>query len=80
MNFKVKNQKEEENQDIELWLEEGMKGEVLLMGKDSKKEKRILMMFNRGKFYRSMGRFYRNESTELQGLETDENGRIKEKE
>lgn len=69
MKFKIKNNKEEEPV-IELWLEENGEGAVL-EGRDNKGKVMHLMLFRGGKFYR-------NADAELEGLQTDSDGRILE--
>ena len=70
MNFKIKQQNQEPNQDIEFWLEED-ENKVWLKGRDKTGVNSILMVFRNGKFLRG-------KNVRLQGLETDEKGRIEE--
>ena len=72
MNFKIKQQNQEPNQDIELFLKK-IKDKIWLDGKDSKGTIRSLMVFEEGKFRRI-------QDAKLQGLETDGEGRIIEME
>ena len=67
----VKDKKDKENI-IELWLEDISDGEISLMGTSGGDEK-YLMTFKDGKFERCT-------DADLEGLETDSTGRIKEKE
>ena len=69
MQFKLKSDKKEEPI-IELSLE-GNGEEVILDGRDNKGRTKHLMFFRNG-------RFYRDTSAELEGLKTDEKGRIVE--
>ena len=70
MKFILKDEKTTD--DIEILLKKGFDC-VNLIAKDSRGIERYIMRFKDG-------RFERLENIELQGLETDENGRIKEME
>ena len=69
MRFKIRDEyKKESEAEIELWLEK--EGDVVrLWGKDKEGREKILMRFEDGKFYRVS-------FAELEGLETDEEGKI----
>ena len=72
MIFKTKTEKPKETElEVELWLEERGDGSVSLMGKNKEFDSMYLMRFSDGKFYR-------NKSVGLDGLETDNKGRILE--
>jgi len=72
MRFKIRDEyKKELEPEIELWLKEE-RDMVKLWGKDKEGREKILMRFKDGKFYRVS-------FAELEGLETDEVGRIIEK-
>ena len=71
MKFLIKDEIRKEKS-IEIWLEQfSCDDSVSLMGKDSTGRERIIMDFNDGQFYRYT-------SAELEGLITNEVGRIKE--
>ena len=70
MKFIIKNNKEKSEPKIELWLKDN-EGGIDLMGKDETGEERFLMIFRNGKFSR-------NDGAELEGLETDIDGKITE--
>lgn len=74
MRFKVKGKKEEKGREpvIELWLEQAGDS-VFLNGRDKRGEENFVMEFRRGRFYRAWG-------VNLEGIETDAYGRIKEEE
>ncbi len=73
MKFIIKEEKESEPK-ITLWLEQIEKGVIILKGKnDDKSHYKNIMKFQNGKFSK-------HTSAQLEGLETDENGKIKEKE
>ena len=63
---------ESKEPEIELWLETSVGGAVSLYGREGKGSK-CLMVFVDGKFCRSS-------NAELEGLDTDEKGRIIENE
>ena len=70
MEFEIKNNKDIDEKVIELWLEKtAIRGEVILAGKDKRGIRKDLILLKEGKFRR-----YWN--AELEGLETDEKGRI----
>ena len=68
MKFTIK--EETESPTIRLWLEE-WSDRIVLVGEDGSGRKKTLLGFKDGKFYRYV-------SSELEGLETDSNGRIVE--
>ena len=71
MKFKIKDETETED-NIELWLER-KENFIKLIGKDKNGSEKNIMNFRDGSFRRNCG-------AELEGLETDEKGRIKEEE
>ena len=60
--------KEEKEEIVRLWLGE-TDVNVNLMGEDCEGMDKVIMSFSNGKFYRCL-------SAELEGIETDESGRI----
>ena len=71
MKFKIKDEeKAKPEQEIKLRLEGGKDGVIDLMGEDNG-HSRYLMRFEDG-------RFFRYTSAQIDGLETDEDGRIQE--
>lgn len=76
MKFRVRDFKDQDEEIIELWLEEGKNGEVILKGRnknDTDWGDWFIMSFKDGKF-RRIG------LVGLEGLKTDEKGRILEEE
>ena len=71
MKFKIKDETETED-NIELWLER-KENFIKLIGKDKNGSEKNIMNFRDGIFYKYT-------SATLEGLETDERGRIKEEE
>lgn len=69
MRFILKGKKEKRDL-IELYLEKRI-GEIALVGKDDDGYTKTIMLFEGGKFYRCKG-------AELEGLKTDDLGRIEE--
>lgn len=69
MKFTIENKKEESL--ITLSLETSGGNGITLLGTDNKGHVKSLMIFREG-------RFYRPDSAELEGLETNDEGRIEE--
>ena len=72
MKFKIKEVDKKEEPVVELWLEKRGKEIVLEVG-DSRGNTKHLMVFRKGRFARAL-------VAQLEGLETDSEGRIKEEE
>ena len=69
MKFILKDKEKKSTPEITLWLEVGMDGKIILEGEDNNGKRKSIMIF-------SDGRFRRYTSAQLEGLETDTNGRI----
>ena len=70
MRFEIESEKEKEEV-IELWLEKKGDGVINLVGRDRKGKEKYIMSFRNGGFYRQ-------NLANLEGLDCDEDGRIKE--